>query len=134
MNAKDAVIAFLTSLAASLEALRQVFITVQRDGPAQPLTGQTVEGERRREGHIDRIGTYKFHGTGCRLELEDGAELDFDWDAEGNAVFDAWRLRKFARSLSMPDFGEADLISSCRELVLAGVLEEDEYERFHVRP
>jgi hypothetical protein len=38
------------------------------------------------------------HGRGCRFELANGAFVDVDWDEQGRAVFDSWRVLMFARS------------------------------------
>lgn len=49
-------------------------------------------------GQLDGIGKFSLHGRGCRFELSTGEEVDVDWDADGRAIFDSWRIFQFARS------------------------------------
>ncbi|MGW2656819.1 DUF6896 domain-containing protein [Streptomyces sp. NPDC001478] len=50
----------------------------------------------RRIGRDGRIGAYSstVHGAGCRFLSGDGTEVDVDFEADGSAVFDLWRLRR----------------------------------------
>jgi len=52
-----------------------------------------------RSGSLDGLGTFSLHGRGCRFELQTGEELDVDWDVDGRAVFDSWRILVYARSV-----------------------------------
>lgn len=52
-----------------------------------------------RSGALEGLGTFKLHGRGCQFELESGADLDVNWDTEGRAVFDSWRVLMYARSI-----------------------------------
>lgn len=52
-----------------------------------------------RGGDLPGLGTFKLHGRGCQFELDSGEDLDIDWDSEGRAVFDSWRILLFARSI-----------------------------------
>ncbi len=56
-------------------------------------------GDLVRSGALEGLGTFKLHGRGCQFELESGADLDVDWDSEGRAVFDSWRILMYARSI-----------------------------------
>ena len=60
-----------------------------------------------RQGSIAPGVRYAVHGAGCRFTLADGAEVDVDVDLHG-LVFDAWRVREFARSRG-DDVSEPDL-------------------------
>ncbi|MGW1226969.1 DUF6896 domain-containing protein [Streptomyces sp. NPDC002530] len=42
------------------------------------------------------MGAYSstVHGAGCRFLSGDGTEVDVDFEADGSAVFDLWRLRR----------------------------------------
>ncbi|ACL38944.1 hypothetical protein Achl_0949 [Pseudarthrobacter chlorophenolicus A6] len=52
-----------------------------------------------RSGRLDGWGAFHLHGVGCRFELDSGEDLDVDWDDDGRAVFDSWRILMFARSI-----------------------------------
>lgn len=52
-----------------------------------------------RSGELEGLGSFKLHGRGCRFELESGADVDVDWDDQGRAVFDSWRILMYARSV-----------------------------------
>lgn len=52
-----------------------------------------------RSGDLEGLGSFQIHGRGCRFELESGADIDVDWDEDGRAVFDSWRLLMYARSV-----------------------------------
>src|SRR4051794_28141233 len=54
-----------------------------------------------RRGELVGFATYQFHGYGCRFEMTNGDEVDFDWeqgDRSRRVIFDGWRLRAFAAS------------------------------------
>lgn len=52
-----------------------------------------------RSGSLEGLGTFHLHGRGCRFELETGEDLDVDWDDDGRAVFNSWRILMFARTM-----------------------------------
>jgi hypothetical protein len=52
-----------------------------------------------RAGSLATSGTFKLHGIGCQFELDSGEDLDVDWDSEGRAVFNSFRILMFARSI-----------------------------------
>jgi hypothetical protein len=52
------------------------------------------------------------HGIGCRFELDSGEDIDIDWDIEGRAVFDAWRLRTYALSIGQSDVSQDELLEA----------------------
>ncbi len=88
--------------------LAAVSVGVRRSGPTEPLTAATNSGKRVREGTIAGLGSFHLHGIGCRFELEGGEDVDFDWDTNGDVVFDAWRLRSFASSIGHEGINEDD--------------------------
>lgn len=62
-----------------------------------------------RVGRVGTLGWYRRHGVGCRFELDSGEVLDVDWDKEGRAVFDTWRMRSFALSIGLDDMDQESL-------------------------
>lgn len=69
---------------------------------------------------------------GCLVEFDNEALIDFDWDAQGAVIFDAWRVRKFGRSTKSDDFEDAAIAQACRELVLDGRLVEENQGWFRI--
>lgn len=134
MTAHDIVLAFIASLALCLRGLRKEFTGVSRDSATTPLMGRNAAGEGSRVGRIEGLGAYQFHGVGCRVEMDSGEEVNFDWDEAGDPVFDAWRLRGYAESLGVVDIAEPDFVVACRHLVGQGILEERPGLSFCVRP
>lgn len=61
-------------------------------------------------------GEFEVHGQGCLVEFATGELIDFDWDESGWEVFDAWRLRRYARSCGCSESDEA-LVEAARSLV-----------------
>ena len=53
------------------------------------------------EGTLPDVGTFRMHGAGCAVDFSDGAHVDFDWSDDLQPIFDGWRLRRFAASLSI---------------------------------
>ncbi len=51
------------------------------------------------DGQIGSLGRFLLHGTGCRFELDSGEVLDVDWNVDGTAEFDTWRMLMFAKSM-----------------------------------
>lgn len=134
MDAREIVLAYVANLGLCLDALRNHFDSVSRTGPTEPLVGRSALGDTSRTGRIEGVGVYTFHGAGCRFELDTGEEVDFDWNGDGDAIFDAWRLRNFARSRNdAGNFGAAELADAAGELVSAGVLAQvqDGWFRVH---
>jgi hypothetical protein len=91
---------FALRMAQCLDAMKREYRGVQRDAVDSPLTVvPRGDGDPTRTGPLETLGRFEMHGRGCRFELESGEELDIDWDANGRAVFDAWRILMFARSI-----------------------------------
>ena len=132
MSPEEVVLSFVTSVSLCERALRTEFTDIYRDSPIAPLMARGPDGVGRREGHIDGFGTYKFHGRGCRFELDSGEFVDFDWKDQ-NTIFNPWRLRLFAESLGFLDVGEPELLEACRSLVRNGILTELPHDFFTVR-
>lgn len=99
MTPRDIVDTFTQLTARCLDALMSKY-----EGTERPTlwTGLFLRprdgGDPVRSGALDGLGTFKLHGRGCQFELDSGADLDVDWDSEGRAVFDSWRLLMYARS------------------------------------
>ena len=124
MTAEEIVVAFMTLLGVCVRALAEVSVGVNRSSPVDPLTASDAVGTRVRRGDIGGLGSFWLHGVGCRFELDGGEDIDFDWDASGAVVFDAWRLRSFAVSVGMSLEPEGALGAAARSLVARGVLAE----------
>ncbi|MEV0976465.1 hypothetical protein [Streptomyces sp. NPDC049915] len=61
--------------------------------------------------------SYKIHGAGCRFVGNNGTDIDVDFEADGSAVFDLWRLRWYGLSLPKPlDVTDQDLRAAVRSL------------------
>ena len=133
MIAQELVSSYIASLSLCLRALRSEFDSVTRADATAPLVARSHAGERKRSGRIEGLGTYQLHGVGCRLELDTGEEVDFDWDRDGNAIFTPWRLRTFAESLGIMDVEEGELAKACRDFVRDGLLEEAEGQSFRIQ-
>jgi hypothetical protein len=59
-------------------------------------------GGRGRTGVLSGDISYQVHGAGACFNLSDGREIDVDVDpASGEAIFDLWRLKQFARSCGL---------------------------------
>lgn len=132
MTATETVTAFVAKLELCLLELRTHLQSVDRDSPAGPMVAADSSGSRSRSGRLDGMGSFQLHGVGCRLELDSGEEIDFDWNAEGAATFDGWRLRTFARSLGHTSVTEQQLVDAAREFAAAGTLVEDPQGWFRV--
>lgn len=52
-----------------------------------------------RSGRLNECCAFHLHGRGCRFELDTGEDLDVDWDDDGRAVFNSWRILMFAQSI-----------------------------------
>jgi hypothetical protein len=126
VSPQEVVLAFVANLGFCLEALRSNFVSVTRDSPTDPLTARTASGEAVRSGRVEGLGTFKLHGIGCRVDMDSGEVLDFDWNQNGIAVFDDWRLREFARSVGSEEAQKGALVAACTDLAAAGLLVETE--------
>jgi len=126
MNSYDVVVRFVANLGWCLEMLRSHFSSIDRAGATEPLKARTAFGAAERSGHLEGLGAFQLHGVGCRVTLDSGEQIDFDWDEDGDATFDAWRLRKFAHSIGSEETSDADLLAACRQLAAAGLLVERE--------
>ncbi|WP_438268029.1 DUF6896 domain-containing protein [Kitasatospora purpeofusca] len=71
-------------------------------------TGRTGHGRRlllaagrRQDSRSSHIGahSYTVHRAGCRFVSDNGTEVDVDFAADGSAVFDLWRLRRYGLRL-----------------------------------
>jgi hypothetical protein len=104
MTPRELVDTFTQLTAQCLDAL-----IVKYEGTDRPTvwTGLFLQpregGETVRSGALEGLGTFKLHGRGCQFELNSGADLDVDWDKEGRAVFDSWRILMYARSIGDED-------------------------------
>ncbi|MCP4307695.1 MAG: hypothetical protein GY788_23040 [bacterium] len=90
---------YLVGIDAALAVLQNHFLSASRASPTEPIKGWTLDNEHRRRGTIPGVGDYLFHGYGCRIEFEEGSLIDFDWNAGGDVVFDAWRVKSYADSV-----------------------------------
>jgi hypothetical protein len=120
----DIVRAFVAKLEISLWQLRTHTVGVARSSPVAPLTASTQSGRTAQSGRLGDWGTFQLHGVGCLIQLETGEEVDFDWDAEGRAIFDRWRLRQFARSAGHEHVSAEALVEAARQLASNGLLVE----------
>ncbi|MFJ8047789.1 DUF6896 domain-containing protein [Streptomyces luteogriseus] len=110
---------FVRALGAADAALRQAVPTP--DGPAE-LLALTRSGAISRKGEAGGYA-YAVHGAGCRLTSPDGVVIDVDFTADGTAIFDLWRLGRYARSLPSSAAPSADALRSAVEQ-LPGLLTE----------
>ncbi len=84
-------------------------------------------GELVRSGALEGLGTFKLHGRGCQFELESGADVDVDWDAEGRAVFDSWRVLMYARSIGDTSVDQESLRQAASEVAAIVALGPDSF-------
>ena len=99
MTPEQAVEAFLMLTSKCLDTLSELY-----GGSDRPAVGTGTALPRNskgaiRSGKLPGLGTFERHGRGCRFELRAGEDLDVDWDEEGRAVFNSWRLLMFANSV-----------------------------------
>ncbi len=123
MTSEEVVVAFVTLLGVCVRALASVSVGVNREEPTRPLTMLDAEGRRQRDGEVAGLGTFRLHGAGCRFELDGGEDIDFDWGADGEVLFDSWRLRAFSVSIEN-GMEEVELRAAARSLTERGVLIE----------
>ncbi len=77
-------------------------------------------GDYPRSGRI-ADGDYRFHGSGCRFELDSGEFVDFDLSPDDEPSFDEFRLRSFLESRS-EGWDQVATVEVLDELVNSGVL------------
>lgn len=112
-TARALVLGYVDDLDAAFGAMRAALPSLDR--PAGVLRLVTS----RRIGRSGAFGSlhYSVHGVGCLFTTRTGREIDVDFAADGAAVFDAWRLRWYGRSLPEPlDLTEPELLSAARSL------------------
>lgn len=90
-------------------------------------------GEPVRSGVLYGLGTFKLHGRGCGFELDSGAYVDVDWDEEGRAVFDSWRVLMFARSIGDESVDGESLRIAARQVAWVVALGPDTFTWPHRR-
>lgn len=79
MTSADVVAAFIPRLEMCLLELRAHLRSVGRDSPRTPMVATDTSGRRSRSGRFADWGYFQLHGVGCRVELDSGGEVDFDW-------------------------------------------------------
>ncbi|WP_307049600.1 DUF6896 domain-containing protein [Streptomyces achromogenes] len=110
---RDLVLGYVRALNAIDEAMRVAIPSLER------LADLLSLARSRRIGRSGRIGTssYTVHGAGCRFVSDNGTEVDVDFAADGNEVFDLWRLRWYGLSLPEPlDATDQDLRAAVQSL------------------
>ncbi|MEU4170801.1 hypothetical protein AB0F46_28475 [Streptomyces sp. NPDC026665] len=111
--ARDLVLGYVRALNAIDEAMRVAIPSLEQ---LADIVGLARSRQMRRSG---RIGAYfyKVHGAGCRFVSDNGTEVDVDFTADGSAIFDLWRLRRYGLSLPEPfDVTDQDLWSAVQSL------------------
>lgn len=100
MTSNEIVLRFAILAAGCLEALRHEYVGMVRPDVGSPLSLlPRLGGKPVRSGELVDIGHFQIHGRGCRFELASGEDIDVDWDEDGRAVFDSWRILMLARSI-----------------------------------
>jgi hypothetical protein len=100
MTPNEIVDRFAALTSRCLDLLRSTYDGLDRESidiPARLLPKDG--GPAVRSGQLGALGRFELHGRGCRFELATGEDLDVDWDTDGRAVFDSWRLLMFAKSI-----------------------------------
>ncbi len=126
MTPREIVEAFALLTAQCLDALVGRF-----EGAGRPnvLTGSHLQprggGEPVRSGSLEGMGSFKLHGRGCQFGLTSGADVDVDWDAEGRAVFDSWRVLMYARSIGETSVDHGSLRQAASEVATIVALGPD---------
>jgi hypothetical protein len=122
MTPDEVLLSFIASMGLCIRALMTVASRPERLTPITPLTVVDKAGKRVREGVVDDFGSFYLHGRGCLFELVGGEEIDFDWDADGDVVFNDWRLRTFARSLGFESITLKELRAAAMSAAHRGLL------------
>lgn len=119
MTPDQIVSAFVRDLRACTHAVRVQFAGAGRLRPGEPLMLLPAGGgPGQRLGRLDGLGDFELHGQGCRVDLDSGAVVDFDWDQDSREVFDGWRLQRFAKSLGDSGVAASALVDAARRNVL----------------
>ncbi|MGW6202593.1 DUF6896 domain-containing protein [Streptomyces sp. NPDC055089] len=104
---------FVRALNAIDEAMRCAIPSLER---LVDVLGLARSQRISRSGHTGAY-SYMVHGAGCRFVSGNGTEVDVDFAADGNEIFDFWRLRLYGLSLPKPlDVTDEDLRSAVRSL------------------
>jgi hypothetical protein len=117
---------FAALAARCLDQLRSTYDGIERtavDLPAQLLPKDGSAPVRR--GQLGTLGRFELHGRGCRFELPTGEDLDIDWDSDGRAVFDSWRILMFARSIGESSVDRDSLRRAALEATQLWQVQED---------
>lgn len=100
MTPAEVVRGFAILTAQCLDALMITFEGIEKRAVAEGALLLRRDGSGpARSGRLEPLGRYVLHGRGCRFELDSGEDLDVDWDSDGRAIFDTWRMLMFARSI-----------------------------------
>jgi hypothetical protein len=84
-------------------------------------------GEPVRSGALEGLATFKLHGRGCQFELVTGADVDVDWDSEGRAVFDSWRVLMYAQSIGEVSVDQRTLRQAATEVATVVAIGPDTF-------
>lgn len=103
-----------------LTDLLRCWSEIRREGMRAPGDVGASAGHHPRHdvGHASSspaIDEYRMHGSGCRVHMADGREVDFDWDQDGAPTFDLYRVRKYLRSRGLDDKTSLSQIERCLE-------------------
>jgi hypothetical protein len=99
VNAQSAISEFLLAAESCLRALAEAYpSSLPSEGYRPLLLIEPVSGDQVRRGRLRERTRFEVHGAGCRFELKSGTVVEIDWDDNGNAVFDSWRLSEYART------------------------------------
>ena len=109
-----------------LRALGRELLAERGDPPnLLELLRMGKRGDVPRSGMLGSGSEYSFHGFGCRLVAADQREVDVDFTAEGQPIFDLFRLRRFAVSAGYEgDELDGQLAAEIAELMEHGRLLE----------
>ncbi|GAB3622383.1 hypothetical protein GCM10027418_04650 [Mariniluteicoccus endophyticus] len=134
MTPGEIVEAFVQLTAQCLDALVVRFEGTERPTIWTGVLLQPRDGSHLvRSGALDCLGTFRLHGRGCRFELESGADVDVDWDAEGRAVFDSWRVLMYARSIGEASVDQESLRQAALDAVAVVAIGPDTFTWPHRR-
>jgi hypothetical protein len=65
---------------------------------------------------------YALHGIGCRFRIRYRGEVDLDLSPSGAAMFNAWRVRWWAKSIGAPQPDDAAIEREANDLMRRGML------------
>ncbi len=110
------VLTFVERLIECILPLRDGYFGAARSSAGEPLQLlPRAGGSGVRSGRLPGVGDFELHGSGCRVVLLTGGEIDFDWDDHGRETFDGWRLARFAQSVGELT-REAELVAAARSM------------------